>query len=399
MLEGAPVFTKDKNRPSAKILLVEDDLPMQEGIRDVLELDGHQVVTATNGFDALSMLAAESPDLVISDIMMPRMDGLEFCRRVRQDPRWASLPFVFLSAKGQKGDIRAGMNLGADDYLCKPFEMQELLEMVSTRLGRAASIKQDMTTQLGKLREMILHTVSHELRTPLTFVKGYTELLEENAEDLTSEEFMRFLNSIKVGSDRLGQLVDDLILLISLETDEARLIYEYEKQRVDLSAVVQEAVSALRGRASARNVSLLTQLERPSCQVIGHAGYLLDAMKRILDNAIKFSKPQGGRVIIRAEERAHLACVRFADDGIGIPANEVKQIFQAFYQAGRERTEQQGAGIGLPIASRIAELHGGRLEVQSREGLGSVFSLILPLATQSFVSKAAPPASWTRPYP
>ena len=397
MLEGAPVYQKD--RSPAKILLVEDDLPMQEGIRDVLELDGHQVMTATNGLDGLAVLAKESPNLVISDIMMPRMDGLEFCRRVRQDPRWASLPFVFLTAKGQKTDVRAGMNIGADDYLCKPFEMQELLDVVQTRLLRAASIKQDMTTQMGRLRDMILHTVSHELRTPLTFVKGYTELLEESAGDLTSEEFMRFLNSIKVGSDRLGQLVDDLILLISLETDDARLVYEYEKQRVDLSAVIQEAVAALKPKAAARNVALLTQLERPSCHVLGHVGYLSDAVKRILDNAIKFSKPQGGRVVIRTEERAHQAYVRFADDGVGIPADQLEQIFQSFYQVGRDQMEQQGAGIGLPIASKIAELHGGRLEVQSSEGVGSVFSLVLPLAPQSFVSKSGAVTTWMRPYP
>ncbi|NLS76709.1 MAG: hybrid sensor histidine kinase/response regulator [Chloroflexi bacterium] len=398
MLEGAPSYSRAKDRAPAKILLVEDDLPMQEGIRDVLELGGYRVVTATNGSEGLAALARETPDLVISDIMMPRMDGLEFCRRVRQEPRWASLPFVFLTAKGQKTDVRAGMSLGADDYLGKPFEMQELLDVVETRLQRTATIKQEMAAQAARLREMILHTVSHELRTPLTFVKGYTELMEESGGDLTSEEFMRFLSSIKLGSDRLGQLVDDLILLISLETDDARLLFEYEKQRVDLSSVVLEAVAALKPKAAARNVMLLTQLERPSCQVVGHLGYLLDATKRILDNGIKFSKPQGGRIVIRTEERAHQAYVRFADDGIGIPADQLGQIFQSFYQVGREQREQQGAGIGLPIASKIAELHGGRLEVQSSVGVGSVFSLALPVASQTYVSKAGSAVGWARPY-
>jgi signal transduction histidine kinase len=361
-----------------KVLLVEDDIPLQAGIRDVLELDGYNVITASNGARALEMMQEEEPDLVLSDIMMPEMDGLSFCKSVRERAKWANIPLIFMTAKGQKVDIRAGMHVGADDYITKPFEMQDLLQAVQARLQRAAKIRENTARQISHLRANILRVISHEFRTPLTFVKGYSELLEEVAADLSAEELGEFLHSIKSGSDRLSSLIDDLLFLLSLETGEAKLAYQYGQRWLDLGEIVEQAVEIFQARSDPDAMTIAVHRVRGLPPIRGHREYVLDLFERLLDNALKFAKPEGGHVDIEGFVSDEQICVSVADDGVGMPPEELDQIFQKFYQVDRESYEQQGTGIGLCIAHGIMALHGGEIKVRSKLGKGSRFTLCWP---------------------
>jgi two-component system, sensor histidine kinase and response regulator len=362
------------------VLVVEDDLPMLEGIRDVLELGGYEVMPATNGREALAAMGDRAPDLILSDVMMPEMNGYELCQRVRENPEWASIPLVFLTAKGQRLDMRAGMEVGGDDYLVKPFEPEEILRAVRTRLRRVASITAESSGRLGRLRRGIIRVISHELRTPLTFVKGYTELLEESVGELSTNELTQFLHSIRTGSDRLNGLVNDLVLLVGLETGEAATVLEYERRRIDLAAVVAEAIDQTREQAIARKVVLQNRLGNEPLPISGHRTYLRDAVSRLLENACKFGRGEGGRIVVAGRSSQSWARIWISDNGQGIPVAELRHIFDPFYQVDREHQEQQGAGIGLPIARGIIELHGGTIDAESRVGTGSTFTLQLPLA-------------------
>ena len=175
------------------ILLVEDDLALLEGMSDTLEMMGYQTVKTTNGREGLQVLQRVLPDLIISDIMMPEMDGFEFHSAVSSNPELASIPFIFLTAKSDLTDIRKGLRVGVDAYLTKPFDLQDLLLHVQNKLNRFATIRNQSLTQLEDLQRQIVTMFSHELRTPLTYIQGYSDLLADAPQGVTPEEMQVFL--------------------------------------------------------------------------------------------------------------------------------------------------------------------------------------------------------------
>jgi signal transduction histidine kinase len=363
---------------SEQILIVEDDLAMSSGIRDVLEMNGYKVQLAENGVEGLKLLETIQPDLIISDIMMPEMDGFEFLDRVRRHPDWAAVPFIFLTAKGQRPDIRAGKQLGADDYLVKSVDLEDLLIVVRAKLDRALTIQQQSRREMDDLKRNVLNMLSHEFRTPLTYITGYVDLIQEG--EWSPEELQKFLNRIKGGSARLNRLVEDFLLLVKFETDDARQAYLIDKGPFNnWNSLVARVFDRQREAADHKQVQLASEVasDLPLAEI--HEGYVENAVARLVDNGIKFSKPSGGHVWVKVYADRDLVCCEVKDDGLGIPAAEVARIFDRFHQVNRQRIEQQGAGIGLAIVKGVADLHHGQVECISTEGVGSEFTLRLPL--------------------
>src|SRR5512141_2459123 len=172
----------------ARILVVEDNPVMAEGIRDVLELAGHTAFVAADGVEGLAAIPKVGPDLIISDVMMPHMDGFEFYQTVRANPAWVFIPFIFLTARGQEEDIYLGKRMGADDYLVKPYDRDNLVATVESKLARARAVSQAAATEMEAVKRSITRILGHELRTPLTWIQGYVELLLGSASSMTPEE-------------------------------------------------------------------------------------------------------------------------------------------------------------------------------------------------------------------
>ncbi len=361
-----------------QILIVEDDLAMSSGIRDVLEMNGYRVQLAENGVEGLKMLELFRPDLIISDIMMPEMDGFEFLEQVRRHPRWAAVPFIFLTAKGQRPDIRAGKQLGADDYLVKSVDLEDLLVVVRAKLDRALTIQQQSRREMDDLKRNLLNMLSHEFRTPLTYITGYVDLIQEG--EWSAEDLQKFLGRIKGGSNRLNRLVEDFLLLVRFETDDARQAYIMDKGPFNnWTGLVTRVFDRQREAATTRQVALEHQIEPNLPLIEVHEGYLESAVMRLVDNGIKFSKHTGGHVWVNVAADGDRVCCTVKDDGMGIPADEVGKIFDRFHQINRQRIEQQGAGIGLAIVKNITDLHQGEMTCASTEGVGTEFTIRLPL--------------------
>jgi signal transduction histidine kinase len=360
-----------------QILIVEDDLAMSSGIRDVLEMNGYRVQLAENGVEGLKVLELFRPDLIISDIMMPEMDGFEFLEQVRRQSRWAAVPFIFLTAKGQRPDIRAGKQLGADDYLVKSVDLEDLLVVVRAKLDRALTIQQQNRREMDDLKRNLLNMLSHEFRTPLTYITGYVDLIQEG--DWSAEDLQKFLARIKGGSNRLNRLVEDFLLLVRFETDDARQAYQMDKGPFNnWTSLVARVFDRLSETAATRQITLAHEVEPNLPLVEAHEGYLENAVLRLVDNGIKFSKHADGHVWVTVAVDGERVCCTVKDDGIGIPADEVERMFDQFHQINRQRIEQQGAGIGLAIVKNIADLHQGEVTCASAEGVGSEFSFWLP---------------------
>jgi signal transduction histidine kinase len=309
------------------------------------------------------------------------MDGYQFFSAVRANPKWIGIPFIFLTAKDQRIDVRLGKQLGADDYLTKPFEPEDLLIAVEAKLERAATLLAVSEAEMSRLKQNILHTLSHEFRTPLTYIRGYLDLiLEEGSDRLSVEEFRGFLQRVQRGSDRLRRLVDDFMFLVMLETGEASTVFHWEKTYfTGLRSLIEIAIHQRTSAAQRQKTELVLDIPEPLPGTVLHMEFIRDALDRLIDNAVKFSPEEGGRVVIRATADDEWIYIAVQDNGVGIPPEQVPNLFKRLHQINRNLLEQPGIGAGLAIVKAIVDLHKGRIDVQTQIGQGSTFTMILPI--------------------
>jgi two-component system, sensor histidine kinase and response regulator len=364
----------------ARVLIVEDDLNLLEGIQTVLELDAYSVISVENGQQALNVLRESSvlPDLIVSDIMMPHMDGIQLLREVRKIPLWIKIPFIFLTARSEKIDIQRGKQLGVDDYLVKPFDADDLLIAVESRLNRHKVLNDLFDDAMSSMKRNILTILNHEFRTPLTFVVAYADMLNDETQSLSDEELLMFLKGVNTGALRLRRLIENFIQLVEMETGDAQRSYDLRKAPITSVSELFEA--------SRLEVYNITHFEQPFTLEVepdlptfsGDSLYLKMALSQLFDNAVKFSEPhQPISAGARLDGGDLLLWVR--DEGRGIDPTEQEHIWDMFYQINRENFEDQGTGSGLAIVHNIVGLHGGHAEVESRPQEGSTFTLHIPL--------------------
>ncbi len=366
----------------ARILLVEDDVNLLEGVRNILELDHYDVLTAENGIEALEILHAETipPDLILSDIMMPRMDGIRLLEEVRKEQRWVSIPFIYLTAKGEKVDIQKGKLLGVDDYVVKPYDPDYLLVAIKSRLDRHRKLNDYYSAAMNELKHSILTILNHEFRTPLTFVVAYADMLNSPEPlELSTSELQDYLRGVSVGADRLRRLIENFILLVELETNDARKTYQARKAPItDIQMLLLSAWNEITSRDGMTHTCNI-QVEASLPHFFGDVQFFKRALVQLLDNAVKFS-PENKVINIGAKMEGNEICVWIQDHGRGIPENEHRKIMESFYQINRPVNEDQGAGAGLAIVKGVVNLHGGRISIVSEVGKGSTFSIYLPVA-------------------
>jgi two-component system sensor histidine kinase/response regulator len=361
-----------------RILVVDDHEPLLAAIQGILEGEGYAVFTAINGAQALEMMDEVMPNLIIADIMMPRMDGYALYEAIRAEEEWVTIPFIFLTAKAEREDKLKGKGMGAEDYLTKPFDPQELVVAVRSRLGRAQAIKAASDSQLDRLKQQIANVLGHELRTPLTYVRGYTELALEEVP--STDDLQDFLLGIKRGADRLNRLVEDLMLMVQLDT--GRTAEEFKllaRVHSDIRSVLQTAIERHRREATAQGVTLELAAEPGLPPVRISEPLFVNALGRLIDNGIKFSQGEPKRVTVSARAAGKWMEVAVSDKGIGIAPKELSRLFERFSQINRDEMEQQGAGLGLALAQELILLHGGEITAQSTVGEGSTFTIRLPL--------------------
>jgi CheY-like chemotaxis protein len=372
------------------ILLVEDDESMLYGIRDLLEVGdlGYQlnVLTAVNGREALALLETHTPDIIVSDIMMPLMDGLRLLTEVRKRPELADIPFIFLTARGERHEIQQGRLSGAALYITKPFQTLELLELIKTQLDRKLELEHTRKQHINTLKKGVLQILNHEFRTPLTYVTAYYEMLADSVNKYAdTDNFQEYLRGIRAGCVRLNRLVDSFIAVLELRSGEAQRRFEQNARLiVDLDDLLLEVIENNRAQAE---LSQLRIEYRPAAElppVWGDPKSLQVIFQHLLENAIKFSSRRfvrrpGTAVTIETAVVADELTISFHDDGVGLPTYMQNRVFDLFVQYNRDQLEQQGAGAGLPIAKGLVQLHGGRLELESEENVGSTFRVVLPV--------------------
>jgi two-component system sensor histidine kinase/response regulator len=370
----------------ATILLVEDDLTLLDGIADLLEVSELgfelQIMKANNGLVALEAVAEKEPDLIISDIMMPKMGGFEFLEQLRKQPDWVHIPVIFLTAKGTPDDILKGRLSGAELYITKPYDSDELLQLVRGQLDRAFELRGHRQLKLDTLSRNIVQLLNHEFRTPLTYVTAYYELLADGVLKDDPESLNEYLRGIQVGTDRLTNLIGNLVVVLELRTGAAeRRIEQHSEIVTDTTYLLSSYCGERYWEGIGSVVDIQCDIPDNLPRIFIHResfGLCLDCL---LDNAIKFSRmsrDREPRIKLSAKAKDGYIAISVIDNGIGIPEHVQRRVFDLFFQFNREDLEQQGAGAGLAIVRGLTELQGGCVDVTSELGEGSTFTIYLP---------------------
>jgi signal transduction histidine kinase len=364
-----------------RILLVEDNLAVIESISFELEMRGYEVLKAMNGLEALSVLERVPvlPDIIVSDIAMPDMDGYQFLEKIQKHDVWSTIPFIFLTAFGSPNAQRIGKELGADDYLVKPFQPDDLVVAMENKLKRVKAFRSGATRQalddVERIRQQFLDMVSHELRTPLTLVRGGLDILSENIESIPDREMLRLAD---VGAQRLSRLVDQLTLILHIDSGQAREQVNELGTEFDLRTSVRSAWGKLEEELGDRADQVWLRMALPDEPVVvyGTPDLVETAISEILRNAVAYGGEEP-HIDVRIQQGDEIA-LTVTDRGDGIAAEHQPRLFERFMQVNRDVNEQQGAGLGLSLARDLARVHGGDCTVESALGRGTTVRWWLP---------------------
>jgi signal transduction histidine kinase len=378
------------------VLLADDNADMRDYVSRLLA-DRYHVVAVADGQAAWNAIEEHVPDLVLSDVMMPVLDGFELLRRIRDNPKTREIPVVLLSARAGEESRIEGREASADDYIVKPFSARELLATVDGHL-KTVNIRSERLRLIEQLREQdqrkdeFLATLAHELRNPLAPIRNGLELIRLAGYDPATTERATAIMHRQV--EQMVRLVDDLLDVSRISRNKLEL----RKERVDLESVVRNAVETSKPILVAAQNDL--NLDLPSEPVLLDADpvRLAQVFSNLLNNAAKYSEP-GGRISLVARQTGDELTVRVSDTGIGIEPGKLSQIFDMFVQLdASEQQVQSGLGVGLTLVQRLIQMHGGTIEARSEgTGKGSEFVVRLPAPAQSTqVSLAATTISEAR---
>ncbi len=370
----------------ARILIAEDNQNLVYQLQIELTMQGYEVSCAFDGVEALERLRNEPlPDLIISDVSMPKMDGFEFYSAVRNNSAWVDIPFVFLTARDSDADKDLGYGLGADDYIIKPFKTDHLLRVISGKLKRRQMLQaslDEQRTAIERVKKELTQMVAHELRTPLVSINLVLQIISRQMGQLSEVQLQELLDTMSAGSNRLNRLTDQMVFLTQLEAG------TLNKQDIlqsgfpiYLSDLMTPAINRARLFAYRQpNIPVNVDNRDSQIQVMCDKRALEHAIAEVISNAMVFS-PSDGRVEVSQWQSNGRGWISIVDHGSGMTEEQVSRARQKFQQVNRESQEQQGVGLGLPLAINIIEAHGGNLEIKSSVGKGTQVVIDLPLLT------------------
>ena len=389
-----------KSGPRARIVLADDNADMRDYVRRLLASE-YEVAAVADGRQALQAIRGRQPDLVLTDVMMPNLDGFGLLKALRTDPETATIPIVMLSARAGEEARVEGLEAGADDYLIKPFSARELLARVGGTLALARARREAMRREeelRGEMAEILaalqeadrrkdefLATLAHELRNPLAPIRNGLHILRLAGDHREIAEQARATMERQV--QQMVRLIDDLLDLSRISLGKVEL----RRERVDLAAVVQSAVEISRPVIEQSGHELTLSLPPEPVPLEADVTRLAQVLANLLNNAAKYTE-RGGHIRLAVERRGGEVAVSVEDDGVGIPAPMLPRVFEMFTQVDRSLEKSQGGlGIGLSIVKRLVEMHGGTVEARSGgHGLGSEFVVHLPLPLLSPLQPQAP---------
>ena len=370
----------------ANILVVDDSPECLDIIKNILGAD-YRVRLAINGEVALKLAQQCTPDLVLLDVMMPGLDGLEICYRLKAEPALIHVPVIFISAMGEVTDEEKGFAAGAVDYIAKPISPPLVKARVATHIGLHRQ-RRDLEKACAKAEEgtriksEFLAIMSHEIRNPMGAILGMIGLLNET--QLDSEQ-RAYLQTVQYAGEALLAILNDVLDSSKIEAGKLAV----ENIPFDLHQTVDGVMALMTSRAGEKTIRLTRRIAPDvPVVVIGDPLRLRQILLNLVSNAIKFTPKGEVSIEVACAGEANHLCIRVVDTGIGIPSDILPSLFSDFTQMDASIARRYGGtGLGLSICKRLVELMGGRIEASSEMGSGSVFQFNVPLPVGAIVAE------------
>jgi len=353
------------------ILIVDDavrNFPIMAGI---FKHEGYKLSFAMSGEDALELTQNEKFDLILLDIMMPDMDGYETCRRLQDDPDTHTIPVIFLTEKTDTESLVKGFNVGAQDFITKPFKPSELLARVRTHLKL-----QDALEKLNHAittRDKFFSIISHDLKGPFSALLGYTQLLTDDYDHFDDAKRRSFCADIYKASKYLYRMMENLLDWSRIQSGRIKC----NPRMLALVRIIHVCLVTLQPQADAKNIRICYDIAK-DIRIFGDSEMIALVMRNLLSNAVKFSH-QGSVIRIDCRSVNGFQEITIADTGIGINAENIKKLFRTDIHYVTKGTDKElGTGLGLIMCKEFVEKNGGRIWVESKRGKGSRFRFTVP---------------------
>ena len=393
--------------PDCTTILVIDDNPTNLEILDhTLSIEGYKVDTEAKGANVIQRIHSSIPDLILLDILLPDINGFELCQRLKSDPVTESIPIIFMTALAATVDKVKGLNLGAVDYITKPFQREELLARVQTHLSlrqlsktlevknqqlteltedlenkvaeRTTELKQalEKEKELNQLKSRFITMASHEFRTPLAIISSSSGILQEFGDRLNEERKQEHLQTIQNTIKHITQILDDVLMINRAEGNKIELYLE-AADIIDFCRYLIQETAANHSQYSINfSVDLGEKITAESLIIQFDKKLLQQVITNLLNNAIKYS-PNHNLVNFNLTKVDDQIIFKISDHGIGIPETDQVKLFESFHRASNVGNIA-GTGLGLSIVKQCVDLHRGRISVESQIGKGTTMTVSIP---------------------
>jgi len=377
------------------LMLVVDDIPMNLQVLSNIFYDmGVEIGFATSGKQAIEAVKHNPPDVILLDISMPEMDGYEVCRILKSQDQTKDIPVIFITARSQAEDIVKGFEVGAVDYVTKPYNHAELISRVFNHIALKQSRdlieKQNKELQeLNATKDKFFSIIAHDLKNPFNTLLGFSELLVIKYPAMEVEKVQRFHKLIHKAAQNGIELLDNLLQWASSQT--GRLAWN--PTHFDLRLTVVQTVELLQPNAHSKGIEIVSEISEPHT-LFGDTNMITTILRNLISNALKFSE-QGGKVIIRAKKTniTNLSFgiptideyteIQIVDNGVGMSEHDLAKLFKIEVHHSTIGTDgEHGTGLGLIICKEFVEKHGGKIHVQSQVGVGTTFFVAIPNPTK-----------------
>ena len=374
-------------RDAATILVVDDDQRNVRLVESILHGHGYTVLTAPDGEEALKVVESTRPDLLLLDVMMPKMSGFELCRLLRARPETQLLPIVMVTALNAIEDKVQGLELGADDFLTKPINRQELIAKVRSIL-RVRVLQEEVERQrtalekanrelltIQRFKESMSQMVVHDLKNPLAGIMGNIQLIQMQSTQLPPARLGELLQRSLDSARQMARMIQNILEVAKLE--EQKMPLRREPLRID--ALVREQTAELMSLSARDGVRLESRVEEGMPILEADRNLVGRILGNLLSNAFKHT-PAGGRITVEARTEGGDIVFSVADTGEGIPEDLLPYIFDKFVAGDSDghRRSTYDSGLGLTFCRLAVECHGGRIGVKSRPGEGTTVTVTLP---------------------
>lgn len=355
------------------LILIVDDTPKNiQVLSSILHDRGYNICIATSGRQALESLKTEAPDLILLDIQMPAMDGFEVCKALKSNPATKEIPVIFLTAVIEHEKILEGFEIGAVDYITKPFNISELNARVATHIEISRS--RAKLIELNATKDKFFSIIAHDLRSPFTAILGFSKLLLDNMDRYPADQTRKFVDNIYQTSKSTFELLQNLLEWSIMQTGKHTL----KINKNNLKTIVDDISLLYSNIAESKNIILQNNITHDIitfCDV----EMTKTVLRNLISNAIKFTDNEG-LISINTVINASDVEIQISDSGVGIAAENIPYLFLIERNISTLGTnEEKGTGLGLILCKELIEKQGGKIWVESNSGIGTTFKFTLPL--------------------